>query len=169
MYGGGGGLVEVDGRVLWRGAPDGVFMLDQEKWTRVAAGGEWGATLAVCGGRLACVGGWKDDVCSKEVMELRGDRWSLMSDMLVGCVHSCVLSVGGGDMVVMGGYGDRGRDLNDVQVFDGVTQAWHIGPSLPQPCSRMSAVVHRDLVFVMGGAGMDRAVWCADIHDLVSH
>eukprot|EP00731_Ephydatia_muelleri_P004232 Em0002g408a len=30
----------------------------------------------------------------------------------------------------------------------------------------MSAVVHGDLVFVMGGVGMDRAMWCADIRDL---
>ena len=90
-----------------------------------------------------------------------------MSDMLVECYGSCVLN--GGGMVVMGGWGDGMRSLNDVQVFDGETQTWHRGPSLPQPCVAMSAVVHGDLVFVMGGVGMDRAVWCADIHDLVSH
>ena len=101
--------------------------------------------------------------------ELRGGRWSVMPDMLVGCWESCVVSVSGGGMVVMGGIGDGGRDLNDVQVFDGGTQTWHRGPSLPKPCSRMSAVVHGDVVFVMGGYGMDRAVWCADIRDLVSH
>ena len=71
--------------------------------------------------------------------------------------------------MVMGGVGDGGRDLNDVQVFDGGTQTWHRGPSLPKPCCRMSAVVHGDVVFVMGGERMDRAVWCADIRDLVSH
>eukprot|EP00731_Ephydatia_muelleri_P003979 Em0002g155a len=71
-------------------------------------------------------------------------------------------------MVVMGGYGDGSRSLNDVQVFDGGTQTWHRGPSLPKPCCFMSAVVHEDLVFVMGGYGMDRAVWCADIRDLQS-
>ena len=54
-------------------------------------------------------------------------------------------------------------------MFDGGTQTWHRGPSLPKPCDRMSAVVHGDMVFVMGGAGMARAVWCADIRDLVSH
>ena len=87
---------------------------------------------------------------------------------------SCVVSVSGGGMVVMGGLGDGGggdggRWLNDVQVFDGGTQTWHRGPSLPKRCGLMSAVVHGDLVFVMGGWGMDRAVWCADIRDLVSH
>ena len=54
-------------------------------------------------------------------------------------------------MVVMGGRGDGWRLLNDVQVFDGGTQTWHRGPSLPKPCCLMSAVVHGDLVFVMGG------------------
>ena len=168
----GGGLVEVEGRVVWGGTyGGGVHMLDEvrSKWSRVADGGEWRGTLVVCGGRLVWVGGWKGGgMMSKEVKELRGGRWSAMPDMLVGCEWSCVLSVSGGGMVVMGGWGDGGW-LNDVQVFDGGTQTWHRGPSLPKPCYAMSAVVHGDLVFVMGGEGMDRAVWCADIRDLVSH
>ena len=167
----GGGLVEVEGRVVWGGGDGGgVYMLDEvrSKWSRVADSGEVGGTLAVCGGRLVWVGGVKGGVISKEVKELRGGRWSHMPDMLVGCRWSCVLSVSGGGMVVMGGVGYGGR-LNDVQVFDGGTQTWHRGPSLPKPCHTMSAVVHGDLVFVMGGEGMDRAVWCADIRDLVSH
>ena len=166
--GGGGGLVEVEGRVVW-GGYGGVYMYEEDRWSRVADGGEYGGTLAVCGGRLVWVGGLKGGgVTSKEVKELRGGRWSAMPDMLVGCHWSCVVSVSGGGMVVMGGYGG-GRSLNDVQVFDGGTQTWHRGPSLPKPCYSMSAVVHGDVVFVMGGAGMDRAVWCADIRDLVSH
>ena len=92
-----------------------------------------------------------------------------MSDMLVGCYRYCVVSVGGGGLVVMGGQGDGYKVLADVQVFDGKTQTWHFGPSLPEGCRYMSAVVHGDLVFVMGGNGMDRAVWCANINDLVSH
>ena len=172
VYGDGGGLVEVEGRVVWggRGGDGGVYMYEEDRWSRVADGGEWAGTLAVCGGRLVWVGGMKDGgVRSKEVKELRGGRWSAMPDMLVGCWGSCVVSVSGGGMVMMGGIGDGGRDLNDVQVFDGGTQTWHRGPSLPKPCFRMSAVVHGDVVFVMGGGGMDRAVWCADIRDLVSH
>ena len=168
----GGGLVEVEGRVVWGGGGygRGVYMLDEvrSKWSRVADGGEKAGRLAVCGGRLVWVGGDRGGVRSKEVKELRGGRWSHMPDMLVGCGWSCVLSVSGGGMVVMEGVGD-GRPLNDVQVFDGGTQTWHRGPSLPKPCGLMSAVVHGDMVFVMGGVGMDRAVWCADIRDLVSH
>ena len=172
----GGGLVEVEGRVVWGGGGDGegVYMLDEvrSKWSRVADGGERWGTLAVCGGRLVWVGGLKGRVSSKEVTELGGGLGSDMPDMLVGCWRSCVLSVSGGGMVVMGGRGDGDRWrrlLNDVQVFDDRTWTWHRGPSLPKPCCRMSAVVHGDLVFVMGGDGMDRAVWCADIRDLVSH
>ena len=167
-YGGGGGLVEVEGRVVW-GGRGGVYMYEEDRWSRVADGGESWGTLAVCGGRLVWVGGWKDGgVWSKKVKELRGRRWSDMPDMLVGCWASCVVSVSGGGMVVMGGVGDGGR-LNDVQVFDGGTQTWHRGPSLPERCWNMSAVVHGDVVFAMGGRSMDRAVWCADIRDLVSH
>ena len=101
---GGGGLVEVEGRVVW-GGDGGVYMLDEvrSKWSRVADGGEEWGTLAVCGGRLVWVGGKKDGVRSKEVKELRGGRWSAMPDMLVGCIWSCVLSVSGGGMVVREG------------------------------------------------------------------
>ena len=66
----------------------------------MADGGAGVGTLAVCGGRMVWVGGDKGGVCSKKVMELRG-RWSYMSDMLVRCWGSCVLSVSGGGMVVI--------------------------------------------------------------------
>ena len=160
-----GGVVEVEGRVVWGGVE--VYRLEEDKWKRWTDDVEEWATLGVCGGRLVAVGGDKDSGYSKEVMVWRGGRWSLMSNMLVGCAYSCVVSVGGGGLVVMGGLGDG--DLADVQVFDGTTQTWHFGPSLPKPCAAMSAVVHGDLVFVMGGEAMATAVWCANINDLVSH
>ena len=66
---GGGGLVEVEGRVVWgRGEVlGGVYMYEEDRWSRVAGGGENGGTLAVCGGRLVWVGGYKGGVSSKEV------------------------------------------------------------------------------------------------------
>ena len=170
VQGGRGGLVEVEGRVVWGGGR-GVYSLDKDKWKRWTDGTsiEDGATLGVCDGRLVVVGGWKDGVCSKKVMVWRGVRWSLMSDMmLVECWGSCVVNLGGGSLVVMGGRGD-GCLLAAVQVLDRKTQTWHFGPSLPKSCWDMSAVVHEDLVFVMGGYGMATAVWCANINDLVSH
>ena len=166
----GGGVVEVEGRVVWGHGLGGVYRLDEvrSKW-EMLADGERGATLAVCGGEMVSVGGWKDGgVCSKEVMVWRGRRWTSMTKMLVGCCRSCVVSVSGGVLLVMGGGGNGDRYLNDVQIFDGRT--WHMGPPLPRPCRDMSAVVHGDLVFVMGGSrGMERAVWSANITDLVSH
>ena len=167
----GGGLVEVEGRVVWGGEGEVYRLEEKDKWERWTDGVEYRATLGVCGGRLVATGGWKGGgVWSKKVMVWRGGRWSLMPDMLVRCSRSCVVSVGGGGLVVMGGIGDRGKDLAYVQVLDGKTQTWHFGPSLPKPCWCMSAVVHGDQVFVMGGGVyMARAVWCANINDLVSH
>ena len=168
------GLVEVEGRVVY-GQGGRVYKLEEkDRWKRWSDDIENGARLGVCGGRMVAVGGYKNGVCSKEVMMWRGGRWSLMSDMLVGCMRSCVVSVGKGGLVVMGGCGGGGRGggqrhLADIQVFNGKTQTWHFGPSLPKPCADISAVVHGDLVFVMGGDGMARAVWCANINDLVSH
>ena len=170
-YSGSGGVVEVEGRVVWgRGVGGGVYRFDEvsSQWERLADGGEWRATLAVCGGEMVSVGGNKDGgVGSKEVRVWRGGRWTSMTEMLVECWRSCVVSVSGGVLLVMGGRGDGHRDLNDVQIFDGRT--WHMGPPLPRPCASMSAVVHGDLVFVVGGVDMERAVWSANITDLVSH
>ena len=165
----GGGVVEVEGRVVWGAGEGGVYRLDEvsSEWVRLADGGEVWAILAVCGGELVSVGGYKDGVFSKEVKVWRGGRWTSMTEMLVGCRRSCVVSVSGGVLLVMGGFGVDGY-LNDVQIFDGRT--WHMGPPLPRPCWAMSAVVHGDLVFAMGGSGgMERAVWSANITDLVSH
>ena len=167
---GGGGVVEVEGRVVWGGGLGGeVYRFDEvsSEWVRLADGGEVWATLAVRGGELVSVGGYKDRVFSKEVKVWRGGRWTSVTKMLIGCYGSCVVSVSGGVLLVMGGIGDGARSLNDVQIFDGRT--WHMGPPLPRPCADMSAVVHGDLVFVAGGWGMERAVWSANITDLVSH
>ena len=168
-YGGGGGVVEVEGRVVWEGLGR-VYRFDEvsSEWVWLANGGEVAATPAVCGGELVSVGGFKHHgVYCKEVEVLRGGRWTSMPEMLVRCRSSCVVSVSGGVLLVMGGVGDGSRFLNDVQIFDGRT--WHMGPPLPWPCVAMSAVVHGDLVFAMGGHGMERAVWSANITDLVSH
>ena len=168
----GGGLVEVEGRVVWgRGTKGQMYSLEENRWIRWTSGVELEATLGVCGGSLVAVGGEMDHVWIKEVMVWRGGRWSHMSDMLVGCTRSCVVSVGGGGLVVMGGWGDGPDDskLAAVQVFDGKTQTWHFGPPLPKPCRNMSAVVHENQLFLMGGTLMETAVWCANINDLVSH
>lgn len=163
--------MEVDGLVLWGSAWGNVYSLDElnSKWKRVAFDGEYGAPLAVCGRNLVSVGSYNNGVYSKKVKVLRGDRQSFMPDLLVGCAWSSVVSVSGGGLVVMGGTGDGDRLLDVVQVFDGKTQTWHKGPSIPLPCSRMSAGVHGDLVFLMGGEDMERQVWCTDICELVSH
>ena len=162
------GLVEVEGRAVW-GGPHGVYVLDEvnSKWESLAEEVSYWTTLAVFGGELVYVGGKREGASSKEVMALRKGRWTSMSDMLLGCWRSRAISISGRGLVVMGGYGDNTTGRNIVQVFNGRT--CHYGPPLPQPCALMSAVVHGDQVFVMGGWGMERAVWSANVTDLVSH
>ena len=59
MYG--GGVVEVEGRVVWGGVR--VYSLDdKDKWKRWTDDIEYGATLGVCRGRLVVAGGVKDGV-----------------------------------------------------------------------------------------------------------
>ena len=129
----GGGLVEVDGRVVWGGGErKGVYWLNEkDEWKSWAGDVEQAATLGVCGGMLVAVGGKK---YLQEVMVWSGGRWSHMSEMLLGCVWSCVVSVGGGGLLVMGGFADGIRHLAEVQVFDGNTRTWHLGLSHVMEC-----------------------------------
>ena len=66
-----GGLVEVDGRIVWRG-DEGACILDENcnQWERLADSSETKATLAVCRG--CCVCGWftnglTNGLCSNKV------------------------------------------------------------------------------------------------------
>ena len=172
----GGGIVELEGTVVW-GCGKYVYKWNkEEKWETLSDVVEVGVRLAMCRGSLVAVGGLlpeKDEsglgVCSKKVMMWSKGKWSLMTEMLVGCELPCVVSVGGSGMMVMGGWSNHGRRIDYVQVFDGMTKTWHFGPPLPEPCGAISAVVNGDLVYMLGGWGMGTAVWCANITDLVSH
>ena len=163
-----GVLAEMDGRIVW-GGDNGTYVFDKNcnKWERLADSSECKATLALCGGCLVCIGGVASG--SNKMMVWRDGKWIFMAEILERCWRSSVVTcgVGGCDLVVMGGILPKGRS-DVVQVFDGKTKTWHKGPPLPLPCWAMSAVVHEDQVFVMGGHGMDRAVWWANITDLVS-
>ena len=181
----GGGLVEVgeEGTVVW-GRGKAVYRLTRmNNWKKCTDDVDVGARLGVglvaisdskegvCKKAmyLLAVGGLKDGgMCSKKVMVWKEGKWTTMSEMLVGCEFSCVVSVNEGSLVVMGGWSDAGRRLSDVQVFDGNTQTWHFGPPLPQQWGAMSAVVHGKVLYVMGGWGMGTAVWCINVSDLVS-
>ena len=62
------------------------------------------------------------------------------------------MHVGGGGLVVMVWTVVRiTLALKDVQVFDGKTQAWTLWT--------ITEVVHGDVIFVMGGAGMAIELW----------
>lgn len=169
-----GGLVKADSKILWRGERGGMydFDVDNSKFEKIAGdGGGCCGTLAVTGKNLMCVGGlYNNGKCSNEVMLWSKVEWATvigMKNMPVACWKSCVVDVDSKYMLVIGGVGNLGR-LNSVQIYNHETQTWHMGPPLPLPCWATSAVVHGGLVYVMGGLGMDRAVWSANITDLVS-
>ena len=164
-----GVLAEMDGRIVW-GGDNGTYVFDKNcnTWERLADSSECKATLALCGGCLVCIGGLASDgLCINKMMVWRDRKWSFMVEMLEGYWRSSVVTCGDGgcDLVVMGGVVPNGR-RDVVQVFDGKAKTWHKGPPLPLPCWAMSAVFHENKVFVMGGHGMDRAVWWANITDL---
>ena len=87
--------------------------------------------------------------------------------MLVPCHNPCVASLGSDNIVVMGGMGAGNVVLDIVQVFNVSTKKWHRGPLLPRECWGASCGVHRDTIFLAGGAGMANLVWSAKIDELV--
>eukprot|EP00731_Ephydatia_muelleri_P004068 Em0002g244a len=76
------------------------------------------------------------------------------------------------DVPVRGGRGGGDGGLVEVEgrVVWGGDEGVYMLDEVRSKWSRVAdgAVVHGDMVFVMGGVGMDRAVWCADIRDLQS-
>ena len=157
--------------VKWGGF-GGVYRLDDVKgsWDRVAEDCEGGAILAVCGEKLVAVGSEKGGIDGRTKMRVwENGKWEDMPKMLIGCRFPCVVSISSDCLVVMGGEGkDNWSRLNEVQIFDGRKKTWRFGPSLPQPCVAMSAVVYEGKIIVMGGGGMGRSVWCVDISDMIS-
>ena len=164
--------MQIDGKVVWgKAVHGGVYIWDElnSRWEKLTDL-ECEATLTVCGGMLASVGGYKDGVFSRKVMLWREGKWTIMTEMLVGCMWSCVISLSEGRLIVMGGkVCECLAGSNNVQVFDGTTKSWHFGPPLPHSWSTVSAVVHEDHVILAGGYEMEKEVWSAKISDLVSH
>ena len=127
---------------MWGRGGGGVYRLNtKDQWKKWTDTVTFGIRLGVCGGRLVAVRGLKGGVHSEEVMVWRGGRWSLMSEMLVGCLWPCLVSVSGGGLVVIGGICNGGSRLNTVQVFDGKRQTWHFGTP---HCSNSPPTSHYD-------------------------
>ena len=181
---GGGGLVEVEGRVMW-GSLDAVYKLVEQtgNWVKVTTKASE-ATLAVCGGRLVAIGGMdafeKHGIliprCSMEVLVWDPKDWNGMGKWshltyVSGCLRACAVGIDGGGLVVMGGgvIGYYKKPLDRVEVFDGQEADMHRGPSLPKPRWGMSGAVHDGVIYLMGGTLMGRSVWSANISDLVKH
>lgn len=166
----GGGLVDVKGRAMFAigDRNRAVFTLNEAgEWSKVTDV-MFRASLSVWKERLVAVGGSLLSISSKNVGLWDGEKWTPMTDMLIGCRGSCVVNDGVDGLVVMGGVGDGRRSMDVVQWFDGETQTWFFGPSLPQRCYDMSAVVYDGEVFVLGGDEMGHSVWSSSISELVS-
>ena len=167
----GGGCVQIMDRVVWgKAIYGGVYISDEvnSRWEKLTDV-ECEATLSVCRGMLVSIGGYKDGVFSKKVELWKEGKWTIMTHMLLGCMWPCVVSLSDGGLLVMGGRDGDWSALKSVQVYDGITKAWQLGPPLPHSWSAMSAVVHKDLVYLAGGYGMNKEVWSAKIDHLVSH
>ena len=165
--------MEVNHVLLWQRS-SAIYSINDGKWLTSS---NWNedvdkmATLAVTGGNLVAVGSSRYENVVKVMKESTCTWTKMKDDMKMGCNCCCVVSVGEAGLLVMGGLfcdEDEGeKKLSCVQVYDG--KKWAFGDSLPEECHSMSAAVHGDLLFLMGGNGMNKEVWCTNTKDLVRH
>ena len=173
--------MEINGSIMLGGKDGLLYRLDKDKRVEVTKV-ESGAALGVYDGKLIAVG---SDGFSRNVMvhEEKDEKWTPMPKMKMpfGCACSCVLTVGGGGLLVIGWEVDK--LVPSVLVFDAGRKTWHIGPQLPSyasivrppealfPAAHVSAVVYGDLVFTLKNWSVGTCkvpVWYANISDLVS-
>ena len=70
------------------------------------------------------------------------------------------------NLIVAGGEGSRGQELDLVEVYNG--RQWATAQSLPRACCDMKSAVHNGIWFLVGGWSQDTEVFCASLESLVA-
>ena len=70
------------------------------------------------------------------------------------------------NLIVAGGEGSEGEELDLVEVYNG--RQWATAQSLPWACCDMKSAVHNGIWYLVGGLGQDTEVFCASLESLVA-
>jgi len=115
---------------------------------------------------------WVRQVLSTtEIYNPATGTWTSGPDLLPGRTGSgaSILGLADGRLMIIGGFGNGGVTLNDVQIYDPQPGAWSISGSLNQPRSNFTRNLMPDgKVLVWGGGDGLRALNSTEIWDPVS-
>jgi len=114
------------------------------------------------GPRLYAIGGQRSpsDPMERLCVEYspQSNLWRQRADMRQrrGLGQACAVN---GRVYVLGGCSTFGTGLADVEVYDPATNAWTVGPNMPESLYDFGTAVWRDsLVFVLGGGSWHPSV-----------
>jgi hypothetical protein len=128
--------------------------------------------VLVTGGVGAVGENWVRQVLSTtEIYNPATGTWTSGPDLLPGRTGSgaSILGLSDGRLMIIGGFGNGGVTLNDVQIYDPQPGAWSISGSLNQPRSNFTRNLMPDgKVLVWGGGDGLRALNSTEIWDPVS-
>lgn len=114
-----------------------------------------GALGAVIAGKLLVIGGENaegDAVASVEMYDPNTDTWSSVADLSVPRTNA-IAGVVGGKVHVAGGENADGA-LASMEVYNHITDAWSMGPALPEARTEAAGAANEDgFLFVLGGRG----------------
>ena len=124
-----------------------------EKWDKLPQCLHYHSTLVIIDGALTAVGGHDKgfffDAPTNKLMTLRRGQWvEELPPMKTACVNSAVVSISGGEWVlVIGGVGDRRSAVSALQVGNRV---WYELTDLPKPLVGLSATICGNHIHVVG-------------------
>jgi hypothetical protein len=128
--------------------------------------------VLVTGGVGALGQNWVRQVLSTtEIYNPATGAWTSAPDLLPGRTGSgaSILGLADGRLMIIGGFGNGGVTLNDVQIYDPQQRAWSFSGSLNQPRSNFTRNLMPDgKVLVWGGGDGLTALNTSEIWDPVS-
>jgi len=100
-------------------------------------------------GKVIITGGWNHGTINQTlVMEV--DKWNSVASMKNGrYYHACVEFEG--EAFVFGGTSTHNSRLASVEIYNLAEDSWRNGPDLPIALAGAQAVVHDDVIYVLGG------------------
>ena len=129
------------------------YTISTDEWLRLPPCPHSSSALVIIDNELTAVGGISDDNKTNKLLTLRQGRWvEVYPPMSIARRSAACVGISNDHhmyIMVIGGHGVGGRTAA-VELFNTHSRRWSTLTSLPKPLPSPSAVVCRDLVYVVG-------------------
>lgn len=141
-----------------------------EKWDRLPICPHCNSGLVIINSVLTAVGGYDGarSICTNKLVTLRLSRWiEEYPPMNTACSMTAVVITSDSNyVIVMGGYGEDGEWISEVQLFHMRSSQWYQVTKLPQPLSFPSTTISGNHLHVIGRD--DDTGYSSSLQDLLS-